>query len=151
MGLAANNPAFGVAYTHEQEVLLHAMRSGSFVCQTCEETSRTLPSNLYLLHIKVGSDEWLKLGYAKSVDFRISRYGLPEDAEVTIVECLSFDTGNEAHAVEADIHGRRKHKRLPKKHMKQFHTISGFEECYPITMLETLLAELEDVKQAQAS
>jgi hypothetical protein len=136
---------------HEQEVQLGAMRVGSFECQTCEETSRTLPSNVYLLHIKVDSDEWLKLGYAKSVDFRTSQYGLIEGAEVTTVYALPFATGNEAHAVEADIHSRYKRKRLPQKEMKQFHTRSGFEECYPVTMLDKLLAELEAVKRVQVS
>lgn len=35
--------------------------------------------------------------------------------------------------------------------MKQFHIRSGADVCYPITMLETLLAELEAVKRSQAS
>ncbi len=136
---------------HEQEVALQAMRYGSFVCQTCEETSRTLPSNLCLLHIKVDSDEWLKLGFAKSVDLRISQYGLPESAEVTIVDSLPFDTGNEAHAIEADMHKRHRRKRLTQKQMRDFHTVGGFAECYPVTMLDTLLAELAALKAPQAS
>ena len=79
---------------HEQEVFLSSMRDASFLCQTCEETSRTLPSNVYLLHIKVDSDEWLKLGYAKAVNTRVAQYGLPRDAEVTNIGSLPFDTGN---------------------------------------------------------
>jgi hypothetical protein len=151
---AGKNPRFrfyALPCGHEQEVHLSAMRIGGFECQTCEETSRTLPSNVYLLHIKVDSDEWLKLGYAKVVDSRVSGYGLPEGAEVTTVASLPFDTGNEAHAIEADIHTRYKRKRLTKKHMKDFHTISGHDECYPVTMLDTLLAELEALKSKQAS
>lgn len=136
---------------HEQEVHTGAMRRGGFLCQACEETSRTLPSNVYLLHIEVDSDEWLKLGYAKSVDSRRSRYGLVNGAKVTAVYSIPFPTGNEAQAFEAGIHKRHRRKRLSKKHMKDFHTVSGFNECYPITMLDTLLAELEAVKQAQAS
>jgi hypothetical protein len=134
---------------HPQQVDVGRMREGGFECQICEETSRTLPSNVYLLHIKVDSDEWLKLGYAKSVKHRATRYGLPPAAEVTTVYSIPFDTGNEAHAVEADIHKRYKRKRLTKKQMAAFHAKDGFNECYPVIMLETLLAELEGLK-AQA-
>jgi predicted nucleic acid-binding Zn ribbon protein len=149
-GRNANYRLYKLLCGHEREVKVDAMRNNSFVCQTCEDTSRTLPSNLYLLYIKVGYDEWLKLGYAKSVTHRTSQYGLPASAEVTTVKSLPFDTGNEAHAAEADIHKRYRRKRLTKKQMADFHTASGFDECYPVTMLETLLAELETVKQAQA-
>jgi hypothetical protein len=135
---------------HERAISLQNMRLGDFLCQTCEETSRTLPSNVYLLHIKVDSDEWLKLGFAKIVDTRVSKYGLPQGAVVTTVYSLPFDTGNEAHAVEADIHKRYKRKRLTKKQMEVFHAKSGFNECYPLTMLDTLLAELEVLKAEQA-
>jgi hypothetical protein len=137
--------------SHEQEMQTGNMRMGAFNCQTCEETSRTLPSNVYLLHIKVDSDEWLKLGYAKLVELRTSQYGLPEGADVTTVKCLPFATGNEAHAVESKIHSRHKRERLPRKYMEQFHSRSGSEECYPVTMLDTLLAELEALKAEQAS
>ncbi len=142
---------YSLSCGHEREVDIGQMRDGYFRCQICEETSRTLPSNVYLFHIKVDSDEWLKLGYAKEVDSRASKYGLPKGAEVTTVCCLPFDTGNEAHAAEADIHKRHRRKRLTSNQMIDFHTKGGFEECYPVTMLETLLAELRALKSPQAS
>jgi hypothetical protein len=147
-GKNANFRLYELSCGHEQEVHTGAMRAGIFRCQRCEETSRTLPSNVYLLHIKLDSDEWLKLGYAKEVNFRASQYGLPEGAELTTVYCLPFDTGNEAHAVEADLHKRYRQKRLRKKQMMDFHTKGGFDECYPVTMLEMLLAELKALKSA---
>lgn len=145
-GRNANYRLYRLPCGHEREIKIDAMRLGSFVCQTCEETSRTLPSNLYLLHIKIGTDEWLKLGYAKSVDLRITQYGLMGGAEVRILCSIAFETGNKAHAVEARIHSRYKRKRLPRKHMELYHTRGGAEECYPLTMLDTLLAELEQLK-----
>lgn len=150
-GRNTNYRKYELSCGHEQEVDVGAMRNGSFLCQICEETSRTLPSNLYLLYIQVDSDQWLKLGYAKSVDNRVTRYGLPNAATVTVIDSVPFDTGNEAHAIEADIHKRYRRKRLTQKQMRDFHTRGGFNECYPVTMLETLRAELEAVKQAQAS
>ena len=150
-GKDANSRLYELPCGHEREVDTGAMRTGGFLCQTCEETSRTLPSNVYLFHIKVNSDEWLKLGYAKSVAYRASGYGLPQGAELTIVKSIPFGTGNEAHAAEADIHKRYRRKRLSRKQAEQFHTKSGAEECYPLTMLDTLLAELEALKALQAS
>jgi len=70
LGINKRNRQYKLPCGHEQEIGTGAMRIGNFRCQTCEETSRTLPSNVYLLHIKMDSDEWLKLGYAKSVDAR---------------------------------------------------------------------------------
>jgi len=81
---------------------------------------------------------------------RISQYGLPQTAEVSTVASLSFDTGNEAHTVEASIHTRYKRKRLPRKELEIFHTKGGADECYPVTMLDALLAELEALKSSRA-
>lgn len=146
-GRNINHRTYLLPCEHEQEITLQNMRLGNFLCQTCEETSRSLPSNVYLLHIKVDSDEWLKLGYAKSVDFRASQYGLPPGAKVRSVKSLPFDTGNDAHAFEAAIHTRHKRKQLPQKHVKALGMKSGFKECYPVTMLDTLIDELKKAKE----
>lgn len=135
---------------HVQDVHCGRLREGYFRCQICEDTSRTQPSNVYLFHIKVDPDEWLKLGYAKVLDSRASRYGLPQAADVTTVYCLPCDTGNGAHALEASIHASYRRKRLTKKQMKDHHTMDGFSECYPVTMLETLLSELEAFNEQRA-
>jgi hypothetical protein len=44
---------------HHQEISTQAVRLKNFRCQTCEEYAFTLPADAYLLHIKVGPDEWL--------------------------------------------------------------------------------------------
>jgi hypothetical protein len=117
------------------------MRFGSFLCHTCEDYFYTLPSNAYLLHIKVGPDEWLKLGYARNVDFRISKYGLPSEAEVSALVTKPFDTGKEAQEFERSLHKRYKRKRLKPADMADFHTKSGQTECYPVIMVDRLMAE----------
>jgi hypothetical protein len=121
------------------------MRVGNFICQTCEESFYNLPSNAYLLHIKVGPDEWLKLGYAKDIDFRIWQYKLPSDAQVSVVTSQPFDTGKEAREFEGSLHKKHKRKRLRAYDMAAFHS-SGGTECYPVQMLETLLAEFRSAK-----
>ena len=130
---------------HEQEIQTGQVRSDSFVCNTCEETARDLPSNVYLVKIKASLFEWLKLGYAKNVDQRIKRYGLPADANVTTIVVRPFDTGREAHSFEESIHVKYANRGLLPVRMKEFHTYSGFDECYPIELLDQLANELRGV------
>jgi hypothetical protein len=40
---------------------------------------------------------------------------------------------------------------LSQKLSKELGMTNGFDECYPVTMLDTLLAELEALKSQQAS
>jgi len=128
---------------HEQEIQPSNMRRGNFRCQSCEEYSFTQPSQAYLLHIKVDADEWLKLGYAKDVDFRTSRYGLPSEAEVNVLATIPFDTGKEAQEFEQSLHKKYRQKKLSAKDMLAFHTGSGATECYPLTMVEQLMSEMK--------
>ena len=128
---------------HKQEIQVGNMSSGYFCCQTCEDTYRTLPSNVYLLHIINGEHAFLKLGYAKNIDLRVSRYGLPETAIVNHVTALNFDTGSEAQEFEAVLHSCFKSEQLSNSMAKSYGmTLSGYTECYPISMLEKLQREL---------
>jgi hypothetical protein len=127
---------------HKQEMQLSNVRYGNFLCNQCEETSRTQPSKVYLLEIQVGSFKWLKLGYAKTIKSRIYRYRLPDDAKTKRLKIIQFKTGNKAHEFESAIHHKHIRKRLPNKKMKEFHK-TGFNECYPLEMLDKLLEELE--------
>ena len=128
---------------HEQEVGSSHMRVGNFTCQTCEDTCRTLPSYVYLLHIVNGEHEFLKIGYAKNVDFRVSRYGLPETAVVNHITALRFDTGNEAHEFESALHGCFESELLSSDVAKSYGMVkNGFTECYPVDLRDKLQAEL---------
>jgi len=126
---------------HEQEIHTSAMRMSVFRCQTCDEYAFTRPSDAYLLHIKVGSDEWLKLGYTNNLEYRVSQYALPLNAEWSALAILPFDTGLEAMRFEKALHTKYQRKRLRAQDMLIFHTGSGSTECYPLTMVETLMAE----------
>lgn len=140
-GKDANYRVYRLECGHSQEIVTSSMRVGSFRCRVCEEWAYTQPSNVYLIHIRVGSDEWLKLGYAKNVDFRASRYGLPTGAEVTVLATMLLDTGKEAQDFEQSLHKKHKRKRLRAKDMQEFHTGSGATECYPVTMVDKLMTE----------
>lgn len=132
---------YRLACGHEQEITLGNMRLGNFRCHVCEDYFYTQPSYAYLLHIKVDSDEWLKMGYAKDIDSRSSLYGLPLDATVSILTSLLFDTGREARQFEHALHKKHRRNRLKASDMSDFHSKSGQTECYPVTMVDRLLAE----------
>ena len=58
------------------------------------------------------------------------------------MKVLDFATGREAHEYEALLHKKYIRKRLPINKMKKFHKGSGYNECYPMKMLDTLMEEL---------
>ena len=129
---------------HEQEFHIGNMRNGAFICHTCEDTSRTLPSYVYLLHIINDENEFLKLGYAKNIDLRISQYRLPSLAKVNHVTALHFDTGSEAHEFENALHNYFKSEKLSERKAKSYGmTRNGYTECYPISMLKQFQKELK--------
>lgn len=129
---------------HTKEMEPVAVRLGFFNCQICEDTSRTQPSNVYLLKIKSGDMQWLKLGYSKRIDSRIKQYQLPTNSKITKLSVLKFQTGNAAHDFESSLHKKFKKQRLPSNKMKEFHA-TGFDECYPLEIKDTLLKELANL------
>ena len=131
---------------HEQEITMDSIRNGYFLCNQCVETSRSLPSQIYLLEIQVRKKNWLKLGYAKTINTRIKKYGLPKSASIRELVTIDFETGREAHEYESSLHQKYRRRRLPGKRMKEFHTKNGFNECYPMKMLDTLVDELNSIE-----
>ena len=131
---------------HEQEIQKSAVRINNFICNTCEETARDLPSKVYLLKITVDtviqSFTWLKLGYSKTVSTRIKQYGLPSDAVIEKLKAMDFETGRQAHRFESSLHKKYLRKQLPNKKIQEYMSY-GFNECYPLEMLDTLMKDLE--------
>lgn len=128
-----------------QEIRWDGVRNNYFSCHGCEETSRDQPSLIYLLRISVDEYEWLKLGYAKDIDARTKKYGLPKKAKISQIISLSFETGREAHLNEAALHLSLESKRLPMKSMKTFHRVNGSNECYPIEALDEILKKFDSI------
>ena len=119
------------------------VRSGSALCEYCDDTHLDFPSNVYLLRIVNPEIAWIKLGYARDVLSRIKGYGLLDDCSVKILKVLPFDTGRNAKKKELSVHRAYKNKfRLNPDKMIYFHTINGFTECYDINAEQLLLAEL---------
>jgi len=133
---------------HVKKLQLTHVRDKTFQCQICETTSRTQLSYVYLLKIQINNYIWLKLGYSKVIVTRAKQYGLPSDASIQEMASVLFSTGNEANKKESALHKKYKHKRLSAKLMKKYHTSSGYNECYPIDMLELLKCELLAFKKS---
>ena len=127
---------------HIRDMDLSKAKDGSFVCHQCDETSYTLPSNIYLLKISTATFEWLKFGYAKVIETRIKQYGLPKSAKVHILSTFPTLTGEHAIKIEKTIERKYKTHILNSVVMRKFHTQSGFTECYPISLRAEMEAEL---------
>lgn len=130
---------------HLQDITASSVRRNSFICNTCEETSRTLPSKVYLLEMKFKKFKWLKVGYSKDIENRVRGYGTIPNVKYETLLSLDFKTGQKANAFENKIHKKFKKDKLKSKDMKKFLKKNGFNECYPIEIKEIILEELANL------
>lgn len=126
---------------HQVEIHQGQVQEGYFVCNICEETSRTLPSKVYLIEIKVNDMHWIKLGYAKNLSTRFRDFKLPDKSHTKELKVIDFKTGIDAEKFEQAIHQKYKKKKLKQSFTTKYMR-SGYRECYPMEMKETLLKEL---------
>jgi T5orf172 domain len=119
------------------------IRKGHWKCRPCEKSHYDFPSKIYLYHLvfKDGA-EILKLGYARNPQARLLDYKLnSEESFESLIE-VEYDKGIDAFNAERVIHKKYKPNVLSKEHARMYLTESGFTECYPISMKDTLLEEL---------
>ena len=86
--------------------------------------------------------EWLKLGFAKTVESRVKKYGLPKVATIDVLEIWPTATAQIARTTEFEIENKYKSHKLDPKLMQTYHRISGYSECYPTHLQSDLVAEL---------
>lgn len=127
---------------HKKLRVDHAM-CGSYLCEHCDDSQYTKPSKLYLIRFDSDEFSWLKLGYAKDIDNRKSNYGICPTVSHELLFQHDFEKGYDALLFEKDLHRHFKQFRLHSKFMKQFHKNNGFTECYPVTMQDAILNEIE--------
>lgn len=126
---------------HIREADFSAALEGHVRCHECGETFLRKPSNLYLLRIKAFEQEWLKLGFAKTVESRVKKYGLPKVATIDVLEIWPTATAQIARTTEFEIENKYKSHKLDPKLMQTYHRISGYSECYPTHLQRDLVAE----------
>jgi hypothetical protein len=117
-------------------------RDGSYSCYVHDDSHYVKPSSVYLLKITNDENSWLKLGYSKNIRVRVSNYGVGNSV-VELVKTLDFDTGANAMLFERALHKKYKQFRLNKKEMEKFHRSNGHTECYPLSMIDILVKEME--------
>lgn len=125
-----------------QEISHDAVRSGSFKCFSCGNSSYTKPSNLYLIEIETPTVKFLKLGYARLVDRRIGGYGLV-DCKFKIISKILVSRAWIARQIEENLHKKFKSSAIDKNFARQYLTKSGYTECYEYGVLEEILKEME--------
>lgn len=129
-----------------KELRLDHVADGSWLCDIHNDTHYSKPSLVYLLEITKGDFTWLKLGFAKNLELRTNGYGL-KDASISSLKTIPFATGREAMLFEKNLHAKFKKYKLSKELMKSYHTFSGYTECYPVQLMDVILAELQQLEE----
>jgi len=120
-----------VACGHEQEMQLIHVRLEGFHCQACNDSAWAGQGNVYIVTLRRGDEALYKVGLAKSVQGRITRYGLKADVEIEITRTQPFTDYRVAHAQEQLLHAalRLAGYGAPREAAREYLT-SGFTECY---------------------
>lgn len=121
------------------------VKRGYLYCRNHNFNVYSLPSNIYLLKIKVGDFSWLKLGMSKDISKRIQDYKLDKCSTIDIISIIQTKDGFDALREEKKIHKNLSSLKIDQELMK-VHMKSGFTECYPIESEKEILAELEKYK-----
>ena len=132
---------------HIQEMALSNAKLGSYICHECNNTYYDNPSSVYLYRISVPGADWLKLGFAKHPDVRHEQYGLPDIADVELLDWLPTQTGRDARHIESILHRDFKQHVLSSEEMRDWHTKSGYTECYPVELEEKLMRRISSFRE----
>ncbi|CAM0079050.1 hypothetical protein VPHK567_0159 [Vibrio phage K567] len=135
---------------HIQDIRRDNVRSGRFLCNTCETSAWEKPCGTYLMTFKFDIFRWCKVGSASDIESRINGFGLRNGVEVS-VKYFHIQSNRRVaqNQVEYACHDKFKEHKLPCDLMKEFMQ-SGFTECYPPGMFGTLLHEISTNEAANA-
>jgi hypothetical protein len=131
---------------------IHGRLEG-FHCQTCNDSAWNGKGNVYIVALRRGEDCIYKVGLAKSVQNRLTRYGLRAEVEPAIERTQLCDTFRSAHQREQQLHAALgiAGYSVPPVKAREFLT-SGFTECYstvPSAIVESVLG-LHPTRHAKA-
>lgn len=135
---------------HMKDTTVTVLMNGNHSCKECIINGDTAgpehyrkPSYIYLFKFEYDGFAWLKLGYSKNTLVRKNNYGVPEGTEFELLANIAFETGAKAQKEELKLHRKIKHLKLTKKEMSEYMRINGYSECYPVSLQEFILSELE--------
>lgn len=120
-----------LACGHEQEMQAIHVRLEGFHCQTCNESAWNGQGNVYIVALSRDEERIYKVGLAKSVQGRLTRYGLKGEVDIEVAHTKLFAQFRIAHEREQQLHAALRiagYGLAPAK-AREFLT-SGFTECY---------------------
>lgn len=135
---------------HVQNIRIFEVRHKLFECRECAGLRSQRSSNIYIFKITCKNFSWLKLGFAHDLDFRKSRYDLPDGSEIQLLYCKNIAKGELARSIEQRVHDRLEQSKLDRTLMLQYMRKSGFTECYPLGMFDTIIKELNEQYSIQS-
>ena len=111
---------------HQKIIRFDHLRNYNFICSIFEQTSRELPSYVYLIKFSYNSFNWLKVGYAKNIKNRINQYGLTKNFDFEILHVIFCKKGELAHKIENQIHRKFQFSKNEPIEMKFYHKKKWF-------------------------
>ncbi len=129
---------------HEQDMQPVHVRLEGFHCQLCNESAWNGTGNVYVIALTRGDQRIYKVGLAKSVVGRATRYGLKPGVDIEICFTTTFEKYRTAHAVEQRLHAEFRALAVQADDARRYLT-SGFTECYsnvPIEVLSDTIARM---------
>jgi hypothetical protein len=133
---------------HEQPISRTAVRNKSFTCCICKQSSKYKTSYVYLYRIETKNLSWLKLGFSNNPEYRGKRYDISSDHKLTLLKQIKFITGEEANKYERTIHELFKTQRMSVEIMRNHMQSSGFTECYPLSLGDSIMSELLKINKS---
>ena len=130
----------------EHDFMVTHVRRNSYTCPACGNSHLDNFSDLYLYKMTNGNLSWLKLGFSNNVSRRLAEYDLVEGTSSELLKTTRVPTGRIAIKLEKMLHSKFKQNKLDSTEMRKYFNVSGFNECYPLEMLDTLLGELEKIQ-----
>jgi len=130
----------------EHDLMVTHVRRNSYTCPSCGNSHLDNYSDLYLYKMTNGDFSWLKLGFSNNVLRRLVEYDLVKGTDSVLLKTTRLPTGRLAIKTEKKIHSKFKRDKLDSNEMRKYFNVSGFNECYPLEMLDILLEELEKVE-----
>lgn len=121
------------------------IRERNQLCEFCDECHFDNESYVYLFNITNNKKTFLKLGISSNIKERIKSYKLKDDYSVNVLDLFLFDNRYISTKFEKSIHKKNITERLSPNEMRKIMK-SGFTECYPISMQDSLLSEINNLR-----
>jgi len=127
---------------HTSSFRISHVNYGYFKCPICFAGYQQLESFAYLILIESPNNSFLKFGFGKQPELRKYSYGLSKDFTKKVLAVRGFKTGKQAQQFERGIHIKYKAQVLCKIEQKKIMKQSGYTECYPLSLMDDLVKEL---------